>query len=48
MNRGGTIRKVKNGNYQWVGYFPDSYGKVHRPVKTFGTLEEAEYWVTLM
>jgi len=42
MKRGGTIRKVKNGKFQWVGYYTDSFGKVHRPVKTFETEEEAE------
>lgn len=42
MNKGGTIKKLPNGKYMWVGYFKDENGKIHRPNRTFKTLKEAE------
>lgn len=42
MNKGGTIKKLPNGKYMWVGYYKDENGKIHRPNRTFKTLKEAE------
>lgn len=42
MNKGGTIKKLANGKYLWVGYYKDENGKVHRPNRTFKMLKEAE------
>lgn len=42
MNKGGTIKKLPNGKYMWVGYYKDDDGKIHRPSRTFKTLKEAE------
>lgn len=42
MNKGGTIKKLPNGKYLWVGYYKDEDGKVHRPSRTFKSLKEAE------
>ena len=42
MNKGGTIKKLNNGKYLWVGYYKDEYGREHRPSRTFKTLKEAE------
>lgn len=42
MNKGGTIKKLNNGRYLWVGYYKDEDGREHRPSRTFKTLKEAE------
>ena len=42
MNKGGTIKKLANGKYMWVGYYKDEDGKIHRPNRTFKSLKEAE------
>lgn len=41
MANGGTIQKLKSGNWQWVGYYIDNEGKEKRPKKTFKTEKEA-------
>lgn len=41
MSKGGSIRKLRNGKYQWVGYYKDEDGKIHRPTRSFNTLKEA-------
>ena len=42
MAKGGTIQKLNNGKWQWVGYYIDNEGKEKRPKKTFSTKKEAE------
>lgn len=46
-NKGGTIRTLKNGKYQWVGYLKDENGKEKRPTRCFDTYEEAEDFLIL-
>lgn len=42
MAKGGTIKKLDNGKYQWIGCYTDNEGKKKRPKKTFNTKKEAE------
>lgn len=42
MAKGGTIKKLSNGKWQWKGYYVDNEGKEKRPKKTFNTKKEAE------
>lgn len=46
-NKGGTIRTLKNGKHQWVGYCKDENGKEKRPTRCFDTYEEAEDFLIL-
>ena len=47
MAKGGSIRKLQNGKWQWVGYYKDSQGKIHRPTKSFNTKRAAEQYKDL-
>ena len=42
MAKGGSIKKLNSGKWQWIGYYVDNEGKERRPKKTFNTKKEAE------